>query len=1528
MASATQAPDGKHYVEYEEYVDFQLEKTRSNIKLNDILTTLTALAVAVLGYLLAFVVLDQWVIPGGFGYAARVLLLIVLASGVFGTLGWRVLWPLWRRVHPIYAARVIERSDPNLKSNLVNFVDVRQANAQSAAVVLKAMQKRAAVELSHIDVEQAVDRRPLLKIACALLAVVLVSSAYIIFSPKDPFSSVRRALLPTAPIAVATETTITEVKPGDTTVPARSFLDIEAEVRGKAVDHVQVLYTTADHKYVDAAVEMKRADSGPTFRAVVMGENGRGLLQDLTYRIVAGDARTPDYTVKVIQPPSARVDEVHYVFPSYMQFEEKTTDGGPIDGWEGAEVTLKATANMPVRRAHVVLTDTEESIVGEEIGMHVTDGTKLSANWKLEFRQDGTAARFYHVRVTTEKNATDPDPTRYTYRIRPDQRPEVTLLAPSSSDLTMPANGIISLAIQATDPDFLLRSITLKAERSGDTFPDRRLFEDQVLGQTFRGDYDFRLEPLGVREGDTIQFWIEAKDNKQPTANRANTPRINVHIGKQVTAAEAEQARDAEVKRQKEELGQAENQVNPARPQNPPQDDPATDKQQPPGRPDPPQADEPSRNVEKRRPEEDAQNPEESKAAEPGRGRKDPLGDQQVLEKLLQKQRQEEANGQEEKQQQQQADEEERNKEEQANPNRDKRRGQPDKQQRQQKQQKQQEDRQQERGQENQKEKQQQAGDQSSDQSQQREGDQSKPLKQDKKKGSEQETEGQKSDESSDGDRSEQRRQDENQSSDAGSNSTTRKQDDKPSKSEKRDGQKEGDKQQPEKEGKSGDGDGEGDGSGGRGKPDEQSGKAKSKTGEGDAGADNSDREDQTGGQGDQKSDDEQRPGKGEKQDKKQPGAGKDQTGDGQSQGDEQATKDEKQSGDGEGAAKDKPGAKQKGRSKDSGQQPAGKNSDSKEDADKGDGGSRKGEENKDDADERSATGNEGKKEGSSGKQDGDKSDAAPDSKDDSATEGGSDSAGKPNTDKPAGTGANEKSKKEGDGKNKTGDKADIDGPREAADDSPDAKEKQATGKETGEATGAEEADPHAPKAENDLPRKDGSRPGAKKRSESNEPPPKDLEKRPGEEGTKDGSPDAEDARRAPEGKKPKEQHPELDEEASPRRDDVKKKNSERRPEPTPDVGNRPLKGEGRKEGNQKSKQADSGELGQSSASDDGQKGSDNTGAGDKDTQAGNQDPAAKKTGQPGDKKKGEGSTTKPSKDGRGQKQSGPGENEGDKASPEGGERQEQGENGESGQESSEKASGQQGKGKSGNEGKSGQGQSDDGKSGEKDGGKPAQGATGKSSSKPSGKSDNAPGEPGAPGSSSGSRKTGNGVSSRPGEGNGPADGPPKDDQSEPPPPRQASSDDSPTPEEEEANLEYARKATNLVLQKLKSKLERGEVDQELLDEMGWKNKGDVERFVKFLESGLKAQQDESPEEMARRLQFEETLKNVRMGTQTERRAGSPGETRTIRQTATKNVRVPSEWLKAYGAYTRGLSKQSEPADAKAKDSKKPAAKK
>lgn len=1476
-------PDAPHYVDYEEYVDFQLEKTRSSIKLTDIFTTLTTLAVAVIGYLLVFVVLDQWVLDGGFGYVSRVGLLSVLMIGVLGTLVWRVLLPLLRRVHPLYAARVIERSDPNLKSNLVNFVDVRQSNAQSAPMVLKAMEKRAAVELSHIDVEEAVDRRPLLRIAYALLGIVTVAALYIIFSPKDPFASVKRALLPTAAIDVATETTISDVAPGDKDVPARTELPIEADVRGKDADHAQILFTTADHKYVDQPVEMKRIEpTMPRFRGVLNGENAHGLLQSLTYRIVAGDAHTRDFVVNVIQPPSARVDEVHYDFPTYMQLENTTTQGGHIDGWEGTKVTVKATTNVPVKTATVVLTDVEDTAArGEEFSMEVTDGTKLSLTWPLKFRDDGTAGRYYHIDVKTENKETDPAPTQYTVRIRPDQRPEVALLSPAS-DLDMPSNGIIPLVIQATDPDFQLRSITLKTERSGETFPDQKLFNEN-LGQTFRGNYDFRLEPLRLKVGQTIQLWIEAKDNKQPTANRATTPRINVRIGEPASAQAVQQELAKEKQKQQDQLARADDALNPDKEDNIPPRDAGDDTRPEKPQPRPEAGEEPPKN-DKKGPERDPENapnpPDQNNDEKQGQPKKPAPDDfQQALKKLLQKEKPQEQAGEKN-----QADEQKPQPTEEQNPS--------------------------EKGA---------AGKSTTDKSNagkgNKEGDQSDKGRTNnaKKAGNDSAKSDQApaDDKSPSGDRPEGKNQqpadksksksDKNESPGknpgktdgkkdqaAGDESKTDKTGGKGNTEEKNDPSARPEGENPQKSPKSADP---------KSKPKGDQGKSDS----GQSGDDQSGTPmpDKKPGQGDQPAGDEK---PGDKND-----AGKNDSGKTDDAGKDDAGKKE------DAGKKAASGGKDDTGKKDPGKKDGGKKVEGAKPGDQEEGTTDSPKTETPGADDHPENEQKNPKAGGAGQKSADKSDPAAKSNDSSKGQSSPNKTNQPEGDQQEGAGGGEKSKKTGEGAKKASDDSDGTGEEKPADESPDAKKKKATGDESGEATGDKDGDPQAPRAQKDVKKKAGSEAGAKKSSDN----PDQGAKKPGEkrmpkEGSTGASEDPDHAQRAPDGKNPTEQPGELNDPPSKPRPDIKKDSqSEKRPDQPPNAGNPPLKGPGRKDG-QKAQSPDTGEKGSGAATDQGKPGANSQGPGDKSDEDGNTDPSVEKTGQPG-AKKGTGSTTKPA-DKEGQKEAGAGDDAGDKPSAKGDNGKSGGKDGEPGEadQAAEKSSADKAQGKqAGQKGPPGEGES-----GEKSDSKSGKGNSGKSDSKsPGNKADgdsSQPGKPGKPGNS----RSGAGPSSLPGDGNEPGEGPGGPSDAEAPKPREGSNDDDPpSPQEDEANLEFARKASNLVLRKLKGQLERGEVDQELLDELGWKDRKDVEKLVKFLEQGLNPRDDDSsPEAVARRMQFEETLKSLRLGNETGRRKSGEGKSRAIQNMNTRNVPVPPEYRKLYESYTRSLSKQADPA--------------
>ncbi|MGH7201581.1 MAG: hypothetical protein ACREJB_13305 [Planctomycetaceae bacterium] len=611
----------QQYVDFDEYIAFQLQKTRSSIQLTDVLTAAAGIATLTIAYLLVFVVFDHWIVAGGFGYLTRALMLGGLVLAMAAWLVWKVALPYLRRVNALYAARMIERTEPGLKSNLLNLIDLERSGREVPPEIRTSIEKRAALALSQMDVDQAVDRRPLLRLSYALLVCVVAFCAYALLSPKKVSSSIWRALAPASAVEVATRTDITSVEPGDVELLAGRQLEVTVDLRGEAPETVALYYTTADHRFVDEPIELRAIEEGlKQYRGLIAGESGRGIRQDLSYRVVAGDDQTRDFRVTVVQPPSARVEEVRYALPRYMsdvlpgtpvvalQGQEETegrvlsvddaarlvtietTDGGPlvaplddvrqtrsqqsghIDAYEGTSVRVTATANMPVSSASIRFSDTEDaSRKAEEIRMHIEDGTRLTAEWELKFRSDGSHPKFYRIVCRNKSGQVDPEPALQRVTIRPDLPPEIELLDPTG-DLERPANAVVPLALRARDPDFKLRFVTLRVEKGGELIHSEPIV-DEWNQQEYAGTHDFKLAPLNLQKGDLITFWIEARDNKRPFGNRKNTQRLNISITESVSEEEIQRQLQQERQQQQERIEDAQEpsaEDNPAQPEEQP----------------------------------------------------------------------------------------------------------------------------------------------------------------------------------------------------------------------------------------------------------------------------------------------------------------------------------------------------------------------------------------------------------------------------------------------------------------------------------------------------------------------------------------------------------------------------------------------------------------------------------------------------------------------------------------------------------------------------------------------------------------------------------------------------------------------------------------------------------------------------------------------------------------------------------------------------------------------------------------------
>ena len=133
--------------------------------------------------------------------------------------------------------------------------------------------------------------------------------------------------------------------------------------------------------------------------------------------------------------------------------------------------------------------------------------------------------------------------------------------------------------------------------------------------------------------------------------------------------------------------------------------------------------------------------------------------------------------------------------------------------------------------------------------------------------------------------------------------------------------------------------------------------------------------------------------------------------------------------------------------------------------------------------------------------------------------------------------------------------------------------------------------------------------------------------------------------------------------------------------------------------------------------------------------------------------------------------------------------------------------------------------------------------------------------------------------------------------------------------ESEAANLEYNKQASELVLKRLQDGLERGDVDPELLEQLGW-TEAEMKRFAERLGKHLQESKslDETPESIARRQQFEEMLKSLDLKKQGAKRSGENSPTRDVNLNDSRKANVPPQYKKAYEQFTKDLARQKQPA--------------
>lgn len=252
-----------------------------------------------------------------------------------------------------------------------------------------------------------------------------------------------------------------------------------------------------------------------------------------TFYVEAGDARSADFAVEVVERPAVASLAANVTYPSYTAVGTTTVSGGNVAALAGSRVALTAEFNRPVSSAALVF-----SKLGKLPGLLSAGGTSACFDFEIVADDD------YSVALVDQFGFDNPGAPIYRVTARPDAAPAVVLSRPSR-DLTVVPAAVIPLEVSATD-DYGVTALALSysVRRAGVVAAegDVALAAPQESARSARAVCRWDIAALGVAPGDEITYFAKAADNlPNRTQEGQSAPRTAVVVTVARKLAEMEQ---------------------------------------------------------------------------------------------------------------------------------------------------------------------------------------------------------------------------------------------------------------------------------------------------------------------------------------------------------------------------------------------------------------------------------------------------------------------------------------------------------------------------------------------------------------------------------------------------------------------------------------------------------------------------------------------------------------------------------------------------------------------------------------------------------------------------------------------------------------------------------------------------------------------------------------------------------------------------------------------------------------------------
>ena len=418
----------------------------------------------------------------------------------------------FRRLSEGAVARTLERTQSHLGTALTNAVQLAHTPLEPPTAEVLRLE---AVEFGRAKARTAhtwpAARRGLLAVlAAALLAALLWTAGLLFFG--DVFRAVfPRYLDPHGDHPPYSRLRI-DVDPRDAEVLFGGQCEIRATAEGTPVE--KLFLVARDAKGETSTVMFLRPDHSHSQTLI-------NLREDTTFWVTDGRARSLRHTIHVRYTPAITFLEIKTTYPAYTGLQPRTVKlkESTLEVPKNSVLSFRAGSNRPLARGTLELTPV---MGGEKKTVTMTpepsDPQVVTGEFKVE------DAAVFSVSLSDVDGLESQESRKGRVTILPDMRPRIFVLEPGRRAVATP-DVSIPIVVRAEDDYAVDQVVWLRGLNRSIERPVRMKNVVPTAQGAVEARGEFNLRDLGVRPGDHVTYFFEARDN-DPTGPNVTTSRF------------------------------------------------------------------------------------------------------------------------------------------------------------------------------------------------------------------------------------------------------------------------------------------------------------------------------------------------------------------------------------------------------------------------------------------------------------------------------------------------------------------------------------------------------------------------------------------------------------------------------------------------------------------------------------------------------------------------------------------------------------------------------------------------------------------------------------------------------------------------------------------------------------------------------------------------------------------------------------------------------------------------------------------